>query len=209
MAKKEDVKKVLEEALESDVSKKEIEKILKEKSSNIKRDCWPSDIFSLVILPLIVVLLGLSLVFTIATYKNISATSTDEKKAAGEETQTPTVTPTVTPTEDATATAPDYSGDEKLTDEQKLSLSKCLKEKGIKVYFASWCGFCQQQHQAFGDAAWEALEKVQCDTEDGGWAQECTDAGVNGVPTWVLSDGTHLPGRQALETLAEKGGCKL
>ncbi len=205
MAKKEEVKKVLEDALESGISKKEIEKILKEKSPKPEKKEWlPNDIFSLIMLSLITVLSVVSLVFNIVTYKNTSGTITKDSTTKEE-----TKDSTVASTEETLATTQDFSEDEELTDKQKLNLANCLKEKGVKVYFASWCGYCQAQHQSFGDDAWNVLDKVQCDTEDGGWTQECTDAGVQGVPTWIFSDGTNLPGRQALKTLAEKAGCQL
>jgi predicted DsbA family dithiol-disulfide isomerase len=51
---------------------------------------------------------------------------------------------------------------------------------------------------------------VEC-SADGGRekTQECQAAGITGYPTWVFADGSRVPGRLSLETLAAHSGCPL
>jgi hypothetical protein len=87
--------------------------------------------------------------------------------------------------------------------------AQCLTEKGATLYAASTCGYCKQQKELFGESL-QYLDAVECyDSSAGGWTDACREAGLQGVPTWVLSDGSSLVGLQALEELAEKTGCPL
>ena len=89
------------------------------------------------------------------------------------------------------------------------SLATCLKDKGAKFYGASWCSHCQAQKKLFGDSV-KLLPYVECATPDGnGQTQVCTDAKIDGYPTWVFADGLRVSGEQSLETLAQKTGCSL
>lgn len=87
----------------------------------------------------------------------------------------------------------------------EVTLAKCLTASGAHLYTASWCGHCANQKAAFGDGL-EYLNNTDC-AAFGGWAEECTDAGVSAVPTWIFADGTTQQGNTPLEKLAELGGC--
>ncbi len=87
----------------------------------------------------------------------------------------------------------------------EILLAKCLTEKGVKLYTASWCGHCQNQKAAFGDGV-EYLNNTEC-AEGDGWAQECKDADVKSVPTWIFPDGQMKTGTQSLSELAKLAGC--
>ncbi len=84
------------------------------------------------------------------------------------------------------------------------AFAQCLKDKGVTMYGAAWCGHCQNQKKLFGQA-WKLVPYVECPDN----IQKCLDLGIKGYPTWILPDGTHLEGGQSLETLAEKTGCAL
>ena len=84
--------------------------------------------------------------------------------------------------------------------------AKCLTEKGAKLYGSSWCGWCQQQKELFGEAA-QYLPYVECiDSETQQMTLECQAVGIEGFPTWVF-DGEKNTGFKPLEQLAELSGC--
>lgn len=87
------------------------------------------------------------------------------------------------------------------------SFTKCLTERGAKLYASSGCGYCQQQKELFG-ASLEYLDFVDCDV---GYAEgeECQEAEIESVPTWIFEDGSKAIGVQTLEALSEKTGCSL
>lgn len=89
------------------------------------------------------------------------------------------------------------------------NFAKCLSEKGAKMYGAYWCSHCQNQKELFG-ASKNLLPYVEC-SEIGGQSQkkECTDAKIEGYPTWEFGDKSRLSGELSLEVLAEKTGCQL
>ncbi len=90
----------------------------------------------------------------------------------------------------------------------KVSLAKCLAEKGTKMYGAYWCPHCQNQKKEFGDGA-EFLPYVEC-AERGAsneLTQACKDQGVDSFPTWIFPDGSRVSGEQSLKDLADKSGC--
>lgn len=88
----------------------------------------------------------------------------------------------------------------------KEALAKCLTEKGAKMYGASWCGHCNNQKAAFGDA-FQYVDYVECD-ESGPDPNPsaCAAAGVQAYPTWIIAGTQHL-GEQKLEELAQLSGC--
>lgn len=89
------------------------------------------------------------------------------------------------------------------------SFAQCLKDKGAIFYGAFWCSHCNNQKKAFGDSQ-KLLPYVECSTPDGkSQTKQCTDAGIEGYPTWVFPDGSKQSGEIPLETLAEKTGCQL
>src|SRR6266568_4229182 len=89
------------------------------------------------------------------------------------------------------------------------ALAQCLKDKGAVFYGASWCPHCQAQKALFGDSA-KLLPYVECATPDGnGQVQVCTDAKIDGYPTWVFADGSRQSGELSLDVLSQKTGCQL
>jgi len=109
----------------------------------------------------------------------------------------------VTPEPEAEIVTPETTTE--VDESAEITLAKCLTESGAKLYTASWCGHCQNQKAAFGDGL-EYLDNTECAATDG-WTQECTDAGVKAVPTWIFGDGTVRSGNTPLATLAELNGC--
>lgn len=87
----------------------------------------------------------------------------------------------------------------------EVILAQCLTANGAKLYTASWCGHCQNQKAAFLDGV-EYIDHTECAVDDG-WAQECKDAEIESVPTWVFADETTKSGNTPLATLADRAGC--
>jgi len=116
------------------------------------------------------------------------------------------VVPDVTPVTEVDPVAPvDTDGIAVPSASAEVILAQCLTANGVKLYTASWCGHCKNQKAAFGDGL-QYLTNVECAVNDG-WAQECKDAGVESVPTWVFADGYKKSGNTPLATLAELGDC--
>lgn len=82
------------------------------------------------------------------------------------------------------------------------SFAQCIRDKGITMYGAEWCLYCQNEKRAFG-SSFKYVPYVECPDKP----RECIDAGVDGYPTWVLSDDTKLIGEQGLQKLSEASGC--
>lgn len=82
--------------------------------------------------------------------------------------------------------------------------AQCLASKNITMYGAKWCSHCQQQKADFG-ASFKYVPYLECSEN----AQKCLDAGIQGYPTWILTDGRKLQGYLELEKLAEESGCEL
>ncbi|OGG47425.1 hypothetical protein A2761_02095 [Candidatus Kaiserbacteria bacterium RIFCSPHIGHO2_01_FULL_51_33] len=87
--------------------------------------------------------------------------------------------------------------------------TQCLKDKGTIFYGAFWCPHCQAQKKLFGKSV-KLLPYTECSTPNGkGQLKVCTDAGVQGYPTWVFPDGTRATGEVPLQTLSTKTSCAL
>ncbi|KAJ7944099.1 thiol-disulfide oxidoreductase LTO1-like [Quillaja saponaria] len=90
-----------------------------------------------------------------------------------------------------------------------LSLARHLHSIGAKMYGAFWCSHCLEQKQMFGHEAAALLDYVECFPE--GYrkgtkiVKACTDAGIEGFPTWVIN-GQVLSGEQELSELAQISG---
>lgn len=84
-------------------------------------------------------------------------------------------------------------------------LAQCLKDNGTKFYGASWCSHCKAQKDLFGGAA-KALPYIECAVGQG-QTKECSDAGIEGYPTWINAKGEKITGEQSFEALAEFSGC--
>lgn len=91
----------------------------------------------------------------------------------------------------------------------KDAFATCIAESGAKFYGAFWCPHCKEQKTLFGKSA-TLLPYIECSTPDGkGVLSICTEAGVEGYPTWVFKDSSVLSGVVTLETLAEKTSCTM
>ncbi|MBD3156867.1 hypothetical protein GF369_03490 [Candidatus Peregrinibacteria bacterium] len=101
---------------------------------------------------------------------------------------------------------PEPEEEETVAQAAEVALAQCLTEKGATLYTASWCGHCQSQKAAFGEGI-QYLDNVEC-AAFGGWSQECEEAGVEAVPTWIFGDGTEKLGNTPLETLAALNNCE-
>lgn len=86
---------------------------------------------------------------------------------------------------------------------KEAALAKCLTEKGVIFYGASWCPHCANQKKAFGDGA-KYLPYVEC--TDVALQQKCVDAEVTSIPDWRINGQQYL-GEQSLENLAAYSGC--
>ncbi len=89
----------------------------------------------------------------------------------------------------------------------KDGFAKCLSEKGVVMYGASWCSHCTNQKKAFG-SSWQFVTYVECATATG-QSEACTDAGVLAYPTWFFSDGSKREGELTLQQLSQLSGCVL
>lgn len=88
-------------------------------------------------------------------------------------------------------------------------LARCISQSGAKFYGTFWCSHCYNQKKMFGQGA-SLLPYVECSTPDGQDSLSvCTEAGIEGFPTWVFPDGTKMPGEQPIEILAGKTSCSL
>lgn len=85
------------------------------------------------------------------------------------------------------------------------ALAKCLTEKGVVMYGASWCSHCAEQKAAFG-SSFQYITYVECDN-GGVQTQECRDAGVTAYPAWRIN-GLMSFGARPLSELARLAGCE-
>nr|XP_048326785.1 thiol-disulfide oxidoreductase LTO1-like [Ziziphus jujuba var. spinosa] len=90
-----------------------------------------------------------------------------------------------------------------------LSFAKHLQSIGAKMYGAFWCSHYLEQKQMFGSEAVKLLNYVECFPD--GYKKgtkilkACTDAGIEGFPTWVIN-GQVLSGERELSDLAQASG---
>lgn len=87
--------------------------------------------------------------------------------------------------------------------------AQCVADSDATFYGAFWCPHCLEQKSLFGRAA-DTLPYVECSLPDrSGQTQECTDAGIEGYPTWEFANGERYPGVLDLEQIEEITGCVL
>ncbi len=87
--------------------------------------------------------------------------------------------------------------------------AQCVTDEGMTMYGAWWCSHCNEQKEAFGDA-FELISYTECSAPGSRtMSDECDEAGIEGYPTWVLSDGTMMPGKKTMEELAEISECEI
>lgn len=81
--------------------------------------------------------------------------------------------------------------------------AKCITRKWAKVYWTSWCWYCQKQKEMF----WDALKNISftdCDEN----RKVCKDAWITWYPTWIIN-WKKYPWVQSLEFLWKKTWCGL
>ena len=89
------------------------------------------------------------------------------------------------------------------------AFTQCISDSGAKYYGAFWCPNCKNQEARFGRSA-GLLPRIECSTPDGrGQLPVCQEAGIEGYPTWVFSNGEKELGDLSLERLSELTGCPL
>jgi hypothetical protein len=89
-------------------------------------------------------------------------------------------------------------------------LARCIRDSGAVFYGAHWCPVCRKQKEHFDGYAY-LLPYVECydGPKDEGMNAECTKAGIESYPTWVLPGGSVETGAQTPEALAAATGCPL
>ncbi len=87
------------------------------------------------------------------------------------------------------------------------TLAQCISDSGAKFYGAFWCPHRQATKAMFGKSA-KKLPYIECSEPNGkGQLAVCTDAKVEGYPTWEFADGTRISGERTMQELAEKSNC--
>ncbi len=81
--------------------------------------------------------------------------------------------------------------------------TKCLADKGAKMYGAYWCSHCKEQKAMFGKSV-QYLDYIEC-TED---VKACEAEKIQVYPTWKIASST-IEGVLELEKLAEMTSCVL
>lgn len=92
----------------------------------------------------------------------------------------------------------------KVLDSSLTSFAQCLAEKEATMYGADWCPYCQNEKNNFGEA-FKYVPYVECPDNP----KLCLEKGIEGYPTWILSDGKKLVGKQGLQKLSQETGCSL
>lgn len=83
------------------------------------------------------------------------------------------------------------------------SFAECLTTNGVKMYGTATCPHCKQQKAMFGPS-FEKIDYIDCAETP----EVCTEAGIQGVPTWEYPDGTFKQGVQELKILGQSIGCE-
>lgn len=81
--------------------------------------------------------------------------------------------------------------------------AKCLTNKGIVMYGTDWCHNCQDQKALFGKSFKYIIYK-NCDWD----RKDCSDAGIERYPTWIVNKTKYL-GMRFLKELSTLSGCSL
>jgi len=84
----------------------------------------------------------------------------------------------------------------------EFDLARCLTDKKVVMYGASWCSHCADQKASFGQA-WPLVTYVECTTN----TKLCLAKKVEGYPSWIKDDGSKLEGFTELKELATWAGC--
>ncbi|MGH7894150.1 MAG: hypothetical protein ACREQL_05730 [Candidatus Binatia bacterium] len=87
--------------------------------------------------------------------------------------------------------------------------ARCLRNSPATFYGTFWCPQCDRQRQMFGRSE-RYLHYVECAYDNGGGqTPACRRARIERYPTWEFGDGSRVTGRQSLEQLSRRSGCKL
>lgn len=84
----------------------------------------------------------------------------------------------------------------------EFDLARCLTDKKVVMYGASWCSHCADQKKSFGQA-WPLVTYVECTTN----TKLCLAKKVEGYPSWIKADGGKLEGFTELKDLATWAEC--
>lgn len=94
------------------------------------------------------------------------------------------------------------------SEETALTIARCIKEKGIKMYGAFWCPHCAEQKRIFGKKAEAEMPYYECDPRgENSVTDQCLQLKIEKYPTWIFADGTRVTGVLSLKDLSEKTGC--
>lgn len=93
-------------------------------------------------------------------------------------------------------------------DSDYTNFANCLTETGAKMYGASWCSYCNDQKDMFGES-WIDINYIECSLPDGGQTQICQQESITGYPTWEFGDGSRRPGKLSFEELSTYSNCDL
>lgn len=96
------------------------------------------------------------------------------------------------------------------SESQKVNLAKCLTEKKVVFYGASWCPHCAEQKYLFGPKATEFLTYFECsDDVNKPQKKECLDLLIAKYPTWIFNNATatQIGGIASLAKLAKVADC--
>lgn len=81
--------------------------------------------------------------------------------------------------------------------------ASCLSDNDAIMYGTDWCPHCKSQKSMFSKS-FKYVNYVNCDLE----RQKCTENGITGYPTWIISDKQYI-GTQSLAVLSQISGCRL
>jgi hypothetical protein len=85
------------------------------------------------------------------------------------------------------------------------ALVRHLKQRGVKMYGADWCPFCQRQKAMFGDTFRE-INYIECNPKSPkGQPALCEKANIQAYPTWEIN-GRLFQGLRTPEELAFLSG---
>ena len=89
---------------------------------------------------------------------------------------------------------------QEVSDNKLEKLAKCLSEKDVKLYGASWDGHTQNQKEVFKDAV-RFLSYVECANN------QCKDSKIRAFPTWIFPNNKVVIGEISIQKISELSGC--
>ena len=90
-------------------------------------------------------------------------------------------------------------------DSRADALVSHMEKTGVKMYGAFWCGHCEQQKKTLGESVKNIY--IECDARgDDEQAELCIEKGIEGYPTFELSDGSFISGVHSIDELIEITG---